>query len=437
MEYNPKTIIKSCGLRAALWILLMVAALSSCTTDDSSPVPSNDLSGHLRFTATVDDEWHETTRGERVEQELELSFGLYGYTYGPSDSWVDYNEEVPWMPDMLCEQEVTMIPEGWATTSLISLPSVVGTKMQFFAYYPFRDPEMASEEFQFLTSHPVWDQDLNTGTAGNPKFGFLTAERADDQLDFMVGVSTVRVRPDDTDEFYASPVKLRFKHMLAGVIFKVGEGFTEPMTINRISITNIARSGNVTVTPPIEPVTDSTLPGYDATLDPSNAAYDLQKHYGTATYTWSNLGTISTVYVEPNFQVKRINKNVANTDVGKMINGNDQVMFLIPQTISNDVNSKSKLNVTVNDNVDLSITLDSPIELKRGKITVFTISVNSLAKLQLSTSIIDWSSNEDTEFGGSAQEGNAIIPNSDINNWTDYDDGGAFTTTMQQVAPEP
>ena len=396
MEYTPKTIMKCVMRRAVVWVPLLAAAvLSSCESDDRNGAPFSNLSGRLLVSASVEDNWQET-RGLPIETELEESFGLYAYTYGKNDSWS--NQLVP---DMLCDQEVSMVPEGWATTSLISLPDGEDTKMQFFAYYPYRNPELATEEFQFLTSRPQWDADLQTGDAGNPQFGYLTADNAVDQLDFMVGVSTVYQK---SANFFKTPVKLKFRHMLSGVVFKVGPNFREAMTINSISLTNVYKEGKLTVTPPDEP--DTTDPNYDP-----------KKVYDSAIYTWDNLHNPGTVSVKVDFPVKRIepNSNPSKTDVGRVMNTDDLVMFLIPQTLSSL--QSSTLELVVNDGVHLSATLE-PTELKMGKITIFTISVTSLMKLSLSTSIVDWNNDEENIFGGSAQDGKAIIPTSEILDWS-------------------
>ena len=424
MEYTPLTIIKDVGKLTLLWVPLMAAMLSSCSNDDSATALSGNLpqDGRLRFTAALDNTWQETTRGERIEKELEQSFGLFAYTYAKNDSWTPTNQK----PNMLCDQEVTMVPEGWATTSLVTLPPA-GTNLQFFAYYPFRDPETASvdpsdpditaEEYPFLTSRPWWNAEANDGagdgTAGNPRFGFQTATNAVLQNDFLVGVSTRNQIPDNPDKFFETPVKLRFRHMLAGVLFKVGDKFTEPMTINSISITNVRMAANLTVTPPTD------------------------NDYATATYEWHDLSSRGTVTVSPQFTVTYPNPAHSSTDVGKVINSGDQMMFLIPQTLSNPADYASEgdvqswISVLINDNVTLEAPLDMT-ELQRGKITVFTISVNSLAKLSLSTQIINWNADPVNTFGGSAQEGNAIIPTTAIDNWVDYDDEGSFTKTMEQ-----
>ena len=410
MEYNPKTIMKCVISRAAVWVFLLAAfALSSCNNDDRAATPSSDLSGHLLLSASIDGDWQEATRGERVEKELEESFGLFAYTYdGSKESWSNTV-----LPDMLCDQEVSMVPEGWATTSLITLPEGNDTKMQFFAYYPYRNPELATEEFQFLTSRPQYNVETKEGDAGNPQFGYLTADNAVDQLDFLVGVSIPYAKSAD---FFKTPVKLKFKHMLAGVVFKVGPNFKETMTINSISLTNVYKEGKLTVTPPDEP----------DTTDPS---YDPKKVYDSATYTWDNLSHPGTVSVKVDFPVKRIepNDNPNKTDVGKIMNSDELVMFLIPQTLSQL--QSSTLEMTVNDGVQLSATL-APTDLKMGKITVFTISVTSLMKLSLSTSIIDWNNDEDNIFGGSAQDGKAIIPISEIYDWGATD---ATNSTLQQT----
>lgn len=414
MKHNPITITRAVRRYLLVWVPLMAAMLSSCSNDDGTSASSGNLpqDGRLRFTAALDSSWEETTRGERVESELEHAFGLFAYTYANGNSWTPANQK----PDMLCDQEVTMVPEGWATTSLVTLPPA-GTNIQFFAYYPYRDPEMAEDEYQFLTSRPQWNPEAKDGagdgTPGNPLFGFQTATNAIEQEDFLVGVSKAYQVPAKVEDFFATPVKLRFRHMLAGVLFKVGDEFAEPMTINSISITNVRLAANLRVAPPTN------------------------SDYATATYTWQDLSSRGTVTVEPQFEVKRPAADDANTDVGKVINSGDQMMFLIPQMLSDpddyasEGNVQSVISVRVNDNVTLEAKLNKT-ELKRGKITVFTISVNSLSKLSLTTQIINWNSDPENTFGGSAQEGNAIIPTTAIDNWVDYDDEGSFTKTMEQ-----
>jgi hypothetical protein len=181
----------------------------------------------------------------------------------------------------------------------------------------------------------------------------------------------------------------------------------------------VFKEANLTVTPPDEP-------------DPTASNYDATKVYDSATYTWDNRSHPGTVSVNVDFPVKRIepNDNPNKTDVGKIMNSDELVMFLIPQTLSQL--QSSTLEMVVNDGVHLSATLE-PTELKMGKITVFTVSVTSLMKLSLSTSIIDWDNDEDNIFGGSAQDGKAIIPTSEIFDWgaTDPND-----VTLQQQSTQ-
>lgn len=395
MKQNLLTIIKDVGRCMVLCVpLLALSALSSCTNDEDVATPSSENQKQLMFSATVDDGWTEATRGERIDKELQLSFGVFCYTYASGYTWENNNHEVVWTPNMMCDQEVAVTAQGWTTTSMI-YPPATGSKMQYFAYYPFRDPELADQEIQFLQSRPQYDPEANegagSGTPGNPQFQFYTFPNAIDQFDFLAGVSTEQTMPSNADVFFQTPVKLKFQHMLGGVIFKVGT-FNEQMTIDSIRITQVRTTGTLTITPP------------------TNA------DFSTATYSWALEDDKNSMLVSPNFKV--VGNGANSSDVGQVINTGEQVMFLIPQTLPTETSEVkgAQLEVVINGDITLSAPIDGA-EIQRGKITVFTLSVSSLAKLQVKSEIVPWG--EGLTFSDDVQSGNAIIPRSSVYNWED------------------
>jgi hypothetical protein len=181
---------------------------------------------------------------------------------------------------------------------------------------------------------------------------------------------------------------MKFKHALAAVVFKVGT-INESMTITKIELTNVKQTGNLTVAPPTD------------------------DDYSTATTVWSSVETEGSVFTEPGYKVA-----TNNSDQGTVINSGDLVMFLIPQTLPND----ASILVTVNDELTLSAKINPTTDnsqnavLKQGCITTFTLSVMSMQRLSIETSIVNWGDGQ--TFNGDGKDGNSVVPG--INSITDW-----------------
>lgn len=402
MEHNPMILLRDVGKLTLIAVPLLAAATFSSCSQDEDVVAVDQQAGRLAFNATVDNGWSETTRGQRANS-LEESFGLFGYNY--LGFW---NEGAGKTANWLCDAEVSVSSDGWTTTSLVSTENT-DDNFQFFGYYPYLHEEFtAEEETKYLEGMPytvVKEEETTTITlkVGNPVFNFVTSDNAVDQVDFLVGASLERAKAT----LLSTPIEMKFKHALAGVVFMVGS-FTEPMVINKIELTNVNKKGRLQVAPPT---------GAGETLTEKFANWSSNAN----SLVWSNLGTTGTVYVEPSYKIRG-----DNSDFGRTINDGDLVMFLIPQ----DLPSDAMIRMTVNDDLVLTkqINPTGTTPLQRGKITKFKLSVTSLQQLRIETQITDWG--EGMSFSGAGNDGNSILSTAIINDW-----GVGDTTNLTNVPP--
>lgn len=394
MEHNLSTIIKGVGRMMLLAVpLLSATTFSSCSSEEDAAGGKPQLS-RLSFSTTVEDD--NATRGQKAIT-LEEAFGLFGYTYDAT--WNNGNGK---KPNWLCDQEVnTTADGGWATTSLVDMDEAKA-KFQFFGYYPFLHEEFsAAEEYKYLTSMPTYNKETGIGTIGNPSFTFVTNDSAINQKDFLVGVAIEKVKETLLD----APVQMKFKHALAGVLFKVGT-FAEQMTITKITLTNVKKTGTLTVT----------------ATDPDNDTYTTDP-YATANYNWTSLRNVGNVEVEPAFTVTG-----DNSDQNETINNGDLTMFLIPQELPDD----ARIIVELSNGLELSSTINTSekkASLVRGKMTTFTLSVNSISKLSVSTQIYNWGNGG--SYGGDVTDGSVIVPSTSVEPW-----GNGGETESNPVDPD-
>lgn len=384
MEQNPMKIIRDIGRLMLIGVpLLTVAMISSCSQEEDI-ASGTQTRNRLMLKASLENDWTEVTRGQKVTY-LEEAFGLFAYNY--SDTWGNGNDKTA---NWLCNQEVTTTEDSWVTTSLVDLDETENY-FQFFAYYPYLHDEFsANDEFKYVSGPYTINNDEVILKTGNPAFNFVTAENAVEQVDFLVGVSLQKEKSTLLD----NPVQLKFKHALAAVQFKVGT-FNESMTINKIELTSVKKNGIFTITPPTD------------------------NDYSSATMVWSSLDEIGSIYTEPAYKVAN-----NNSDQGAVINSGNLVLFLIPQTLPND----ATILVTVNDEMTLSAKINPTTDdsqnavLKQGCITTFTLSVSSMQRLSIETSIVNWGQSEDQIFNGDGKDGNSVTPTvQSIDDWTPVD----------------
>jgi len=142
-------------------------------------------------------------------------------------------------------------------------------------------------------------------------------------------------------------------------------------------------------------------------FNPRSSVYSEDDSY----YVWTPTeGSFDSFTTEPNYTVS------SSEQGGVTINNGVNTLFLMPQVL--DAQASIDLyydNGTVR---KLSTRSIAGKHLYMGKITVFTLSVESLQKLTVDVSVTDWTSSGETE-SGSITNGDPIAPEAVVDDWDD------------------
>lgn len=378
MEHNFMRIGKNRLLRLALMSvpLLSAPAFTSCADEDAATGVEPSVPGRLAFDVSVDGEWKGETRGNMVNS-MEDPFGVFIYKFADN---ADHDYITP-DADMLNEL-VTKGIDGWLTSSTFHWPS--SGKVLFFGYYPYQDPE--DDDVIAQTEAGTVPMILPTANSqGYTSIQFRTPLNAYDQIDLMGAATAVM---DGVAEANApESVPLTFHHLLAGVQFKTGT-FSDYGKIVKIVLNRVLRDGTVS-------------------FNPRSSVYSEDDSYYVWTPTENSWASFTT---EPNYTVTSAEQG------GVTINNGVNTFFLMPQVL--DAQASIDLyydNGTVR---KLSTRSIAGKQLYMGKITVFTLSVESLQKLTVDVSVTDWTSSGETE-SGSITNGDPIAPEAVVDNWDD------------------
>ena len=379
MEHNFMRIGKNRLLRLALMSvpLLSAPAFTSCADEDAATGGEPSVPGRLAFDVSVDGEWKGETRGNVVNS-MEDPFGVFIYKFADN---ADHNYITP-DADMLNEL-VTKGLDGWLTSSTFHWPS--SGKVLFFGYYPYQDSE--DDDVIAQTEAGTVPMILPTANSqGYTSIQFRTPLNAYDQIDLMGAATAVM---DGVAEANApESVPLTFHHLLAGVQFKTGT-FSDYGKIVKIVLNRVLRDGTVSFNPRGSVYNSEDDSSYDWTPTENS---------------WASFTT------EPNYTVTSAEQG------GVTINNGVNTFFLMPQVL--DAQASIDLyydNGTVR---KLSTRSIAGKQLYMGKITVFTLSVESLQKLTVDVSVTDWTSSGETE-SGSITNGDPIAPEAVVDDWDD------------------
>ena len=379
MEHNFMRIGKNRLLRLALMSvpLLSAPAFTSCADEDAATGGEPSVPGRLAFDVSVDGEWKGETRGNMVNS-MEDPFGVFIYKFADN---ADHNYITP-DADMLNEL-VTKGMDGWLTSSTFHWPS--SGKVLFFGYYPYQDSE--DDDVIAQTEAGTVPMILPTANSqGYMNIQFRTPLNAYDQIDLMGAATAVM---DGVAEANApESVPLTFHHLLAGVQFKTGT-FSDYGKIVKIVLNRVLRDGTVSFNPRGSVYNSEDDSSYDWTPTENS---------------WASFTT------EPNYTVTSAEQG------GVTINNGVNTFFLMPQVL--DAQASIDLyydNGTVR---KLSTRSIAGKQLYMGKITVFTLSVESLQKLTVDVSVTDWTSSGETE-SGSITNGDPIAPEAVVDDWDD------------------
>lgn len=378
MEHNFMRIGKNRLLRLALMSvpLLSAPAFTSCADEDAATGVEPSVPGRLAFDVSVDGEWKGETRGNMVNS-MEDPFGVFIYKFADN---ADHDYITP-DADMLNEL-VTKGIDGWLTSSTFHWPS--SGKVLFFGYYPYQDPE--DDDVIAQTEAGTVPMILPTANSqGYTSIQFRTPLNAYDQIDLMGAATAVM---DGVAEANApESVPLTFHHLLAGVQFKTGT-FSDYGKIVKIVLNRVLRDGTVS-------------------FNPRSTVYSEDDSYYVWTLTENSWASFTT---EPNYTVTSAEQG------GVTINNGVNTFFLMPQVLDDQASIDLYYdNGTVR---KLSTRSIAGKQLYMGKITVFTLSVESLQKLTVDVSVTDWTSSGETE-SGSITNGDPIAPEAVVDDWDD------------------
>lgn len=377
MEHNLMSIGKNTLLRVALIgaPLLTALTISSCADDET--VASDKLAApeRLAFNVSIDNGWQDETRGTPVNT-LYDPFGIFVYKFKADDYEPGVMPPITPDPTMLNDQVTEGPSGGWLTSNTFGWPQE--NQILFFAYYPYQDPD---DEEVIAGNAPMTLPTENT--PGYLSIQYETPKNALDQVDLM-GAASYMMNGVYTIADAPKSITLTFHHLLAGVQFTTGT-FSELGKITKIVLNRVLRSGTVTFYP-----------------RSGELAYDDE-------YVWSfNDSYYDSFTTEPNYTV------ASGYHTGVTINSGRNTLLLLPQTLGAD----ASIDLYYYSNgVERKLSTNSIAgkKLEMGKITIFKLTVESLKRLTVETSVTDW--HYTTPEEGSITDGDPVAPEAIVNTW--------------------
>jgi hypothetical protein len=331
----------------AVFILPVVATavLSSCSQDDSfAGLTKEKAQQYLHFDVNLKGSEDKEaggnvgTRGMPASEFYE-SFGIYA-------SQIESFNEANQTMNYLKNAEAGEYLDRWQTYNTVETPED-NKKMNFYAYYPYQADESSEEDEESSETRPhfLLMNDGYDDARGLPYFKFTVPEDVTQQVDLMTASTS---RP--SEEVKADSIlKLHFTHMLTGVRFTV-DGETQEGYITKITLKNVSDGG---------------------------------------TYIYNGF----TTWAEVNASVKDFSletKIKTGTGVTQSIADNE-VFMMMPQTLAD-----ASVTITFDNGMSIDLNKEFPdAEWLQGKIYTYNIKINSLTKIQLTSTIKDWDRGED------------------------------------------
>ena len=354
-----------------LW-MLPVVWLVGCSTDKGANPVDNTGARPIVFSVSTDAAPEEDTRGYLLN-ELDAEFGLFCAKYDYDDEWGDEGQALNFMYNEM----VIGGGASWTTAEGYFVPKT--DNLKFFAYYPY-----------FV--------DVNDGTSpltmfGNsstvrpaPSFTYIMPDDAEEQQDLMYAIS---------DEVHADPVThqlgvvhLHFRHLLTGISFSAKSN--ETCTLKRITLTNLYKKGEFEFKDGAELRADDT--------------YDYGDGFGN-------------VYVDLNMKLK---SSFKTADADKSF-----LLILQPKNDGGDViiNQEAKMIVELEAGGKTFTFYKSLVDLSESlgncKNTLLRLSVESLQRIKVSATIVNWG--HGATFDGAVSDQPTLELEPLILDWDDKD----------------
>ena len=272
------------------------------------------------------------TRGSLVTTDnFYNSYCLYTYLYPKIDSWSTVYSST----NTAYSDEEVLKARSWSTAEF--WPGV-GVKCAFFAYAPYHATGLSA----FTTT-------------GWPSFHYMVPTSATAQNDLLVTRNDISTGIGDYGNLdvpgnFNAQDYITFDHACTAIRFAIGEQMA-PGTITKIEIQNVYGEGD----------------------------------YQYQTESWTNLSTPSTYSLTKNIPIKATDSNV-------VLNNNDDVFMMIPQSVP----AGATIAVTINDGVEhvLKARIDYDNWIKGYTVTYYisTAKVNTEYVLSLSPSLTSFPS---------------------------------------------
>ena len=251
------------------------------------------------------------------------SFGVLGYSF--VGNW-----DGTQTPNLMYDTKATLNNAAYKTN--VSWPDV-SENVRFYAYAPH------SEDATGITLSLA-------NTTGAPKLSYEVPTDVDQQSDLLGSISVETETAPHT-----SPQSIEFHHLLTAVCFKIGDDMTTG-TINEIKLKNIKYKGTY------------TFPTYTPWIS-NRGQWDV------------NDDDVKDFTLTPEFATD----GTANVQ----INTGDQVLMMLPQTLSNDAEVEIKFTDTGNNISTYRAKLKGLALWQQGQTVTYTISTAEDASVYVLT----------------------------------------------------
>lgn len=324
-----------------VWLLPAVMLVGCSTEDGLAPSASTDTGEQHYVFAVTSDKPSSTITRNAMMNELSGAFGLLGAKY--TGTWGN-GQRLNYMYN----EAVLGSGSDWLTSQGYIVPSKT-TNMKFFAYYPYySEAGLCDDNGDNIGSDPVVLID-SVYSYKDPSFTYKMPANAEDQEDLMYAISEeVHANNDGT----LDTIRLHFHHLLTAVTIAAGES-TESGVIRRATITDMFPMGTF--------------------------SYD-----GTTLVSDENLAGPIDIYSDLDLTVGETGSGYVKADA-------DKTFLIIPQhTVTEDAALKiefvagGKTYIFQKKLSDLSSVLTTPKNIQ------LNLSVNSLQKITVKATVMDW-----------------------------------------------
>ncbi len=329
-------------------MLYLLVVLSSCSSECDGG--TNDSPNRISFLISSSPSYNQ---GRSVlTDDFDNSVGIFSFSY--AGTWTDSNT-----PNLMWNEMITPLKDHWITEDAFPIDNLKQQtlNMRYYAYYPYINFDEETDPYLSISSKTI---------AGIPYLNYTVPNEVEYQYDIRVGNSAEKVMTDIT-----TPSTIEMAHKMTAIKFVNGD--ITSGTIKSITLSKICNKGEI---------------------------------YAEKTATWT---LVENSY--DNYTIN-LNKTLTSASVGTLLNDNDQILLLLPQTLAN----ASKMTMVYNDGQDHTLTVSMKgLTWVEGKVVTYTISLQSLERMLVSAHIVDWG--DEYTITGEVSDASSIQTGTVIADW--------------------